>query len=143
MEKTYYGDLSLSRDKVWIADNIKPHVSLRFKQLFPKLHEAQRPPFKFFDTPDTAADLKWLMSRYPLRMSAKDERYLKKRDKFYRDEQSINEAILSPNYTPKERVGFRSGYALRKYQAVAVDFIERVRSAIVLDDVGLGKTYQH
>ncbi|MFG0772832.1 SNF2-related protein [Vibrio plantisponsor] len=139
---TYYGKLSLEKDHRWKLSDIKPHVSLRLKQLFPRLSQGKLPPFFLNDVLDTASDLVWFMNRYPFEMNHSDEKHLHSQHSLYLDKQASNEAILNPDYTPKDRVGFKDGKALRPYQAVAVDFAESVKSALILDEIGLGKTIE-
>lgn len=139
--KTTYGNLARI-NKQWKLTEIKPHVCLRLKQIFPRIAEGARAPFLLGDTLDTASDLSWFMSRYPLEMTTKDRRYLQSQTRKYKQFQAANEAILDPLYSPKARVGFRPGKALRPYQAVAVDFGEAVKSGLILDEIGLGKTIE-
>ena len=137
----YYGNLSRV-DGAWLLSEIKPHVSLRLKKLFPRISTYQSPPFSLNDTPDTAADLVWFMSRYPLNINIVDKGYLFGQNHLYLETQAANEAILNPDYKPKERIGFRTGKLMRIYQRIAVDFVESVKSVLILDEIGLGKTIE-
>jgi len=115
---------------------------MRLKQVFTRIANWETSPFRIAATPINEADIQWFMERYPLELSAKDARRLKKGSKFFYDTQAAAENILLPTWTPTERPGLLPGQTLRRYQRVALDLTERVRQLILLDDVGLGKTYE-
>lgn len=52
--------------ETWVVDALKPHVSIRFKDVFKGIEFGSRPPFLLRDRMDRAFDLDWFMSRYPL-----------------------------------------------------------------------------
>lgn len=137
-----YGVLSLSPEGDWVIEKVAAHVALRLKQIFPKLASWQTAPFKIRNNKINAADIQWFMDRYPLECSTADLNRLNGAAKDFFDTQSDAECILMPNWTPMERGGLLPGQALRGYQRVAIDFTEKVRQVILLDDVGLGKTYE-
>ena len=55
--------------KVWRASDLRPHVSIRFKDMFKGIRLGDRPPFDLIDRADRATDLDWFMQRYPLEMT--------------------------------------------------------------------------
>lgn len=140
-KKQFVGSLS-RKDGEWILSDVKPHVCMRLKRLFARIAEHSRPPFQLKDSPDVAADLVWFFDRYPFDMSLSDKKHLNKVHRGFLSNQAKSESILLPNYVPKERLGFKEGYGLRDYQKVAVDFAEHARSALILDEIGLGKTIE-
>ncbi|MFL7013678.1 SNF2-related protein [Enterovibrio norvegicus] len=140
MANVKYGNIELTSDHKWKLFDVKPHVSLRLKQLFPRISEGGTQPYYLGDKPDVAADLTWFMHRYPLNISPENAAYLNAKDVEYHEHQASCELILSPEYSPSERAGFNEGKALRKYQGQAVDFVDQVVSALILDEIGLGKT---
>ena len=134
---------SLKRDKEsWIISDLEPHVALRLKQLFPKVPTWSSGPFTLDDHIDVAADLVWFTSRYTLSIEKGDLRYLKRRSKRFYKEQAEAEAIMLPNYTPTKRPGLKNGQAFRPYQLKALDLIAQVQNLLLIDDIGLGKTYE-
>lgn len=140
MSRTY-GQLRRTSDG-WCLTKPEPHVSIRLKKIFPRLPKASAGPFFFPDTLDTAADLTWFIQRYNLAISDKDRRQLNRCARRYYKEQSDAELILSPTHAGRIRAGLKPGQALRPYQNVALDFIEKVRRMLLIDDIGLGKTYE-
>jgi hypothetical protein len=126
----------------WIISALLPNVSIRFKQLFAGVRKSSTGPFPLIDTLDNATDLLWFTQRYPLTVSTSDIRYLKKRSKQHTTLVEKTESILSPNYQATERGGLKAGQSLRWYQLTALDFIESVNSVLLIDDVGLGKSYE-
>ncbi len=55
--------------KQWVLDGLEPHVSIKLKNIFPKIPKTSVGPFLFDNTPENCADLEWFMSRYPLAIS--------------------------------------------------------------------------
>lgn len=142
MSRTY-GALFYDRnDHRWVIDSLEPHVAIRLKHNFPRIPKSKAGTFTLPDTLDTATDLKWFIQRYPLLHSVEDFKYLKKQNKKYLTEQAGAEGIKLPNYMPKGRAGLLPGQSFRGYQSVWVDFIEQVKACLLIDDVGLGKTYE-
>ncbi|WP_415913098.1 SNF2-related protein [Neptuniibacter sp. QD37_11] len=126
----------------WILKDIEPHVTLRLKQNFAKIPKWSAGPFHLEDTKDIAADLEWFMQRYPLVVSQMDRKRLKKMSKAYYKDQADADAILMPTRTPTERVGLFPGQEIRWYQKISLDLYEQVKNLLLIDDVGLGKTYE-
>lgn len=143
MKRKSYGTLTYDAiNQSWVIDKLAPHVAMKLKQIFTKLSPSSICPFVFKNTDTHAADLAWFMERYPLECSTSDRRLLSKRAKAFYLDQEASELILSPTWIPKNRAGLLEGQILRHYQQVAIDMVEKMRSLILLDDVGLGKTYE-
>lgn len=140
-EQKYYGNLEYKAGK-WHISNIPPHVALRLKQLFPRIPSHRTGVFSLFDHDDVAADIVWFTTRYPLVISKQDSKRLSTDSKRFYQDQETAEHILNPGYTPKDRVGLKPGQAFREIQKVGVDMLEKVRSLIMVDDIGIGKTYE-
>jgi SNF2 family DNA or RNA helicase len=141
-----HGTLALLKakggERYWSMSEVLPHVAIRLKQLFPSIRKSSTGPFDLKDTLDNASDIEWFTSRYPMVISEKDKRYLKKVKGAFNKLQSDAEVMLSPNYQPQARRGLKDGQIFRPYQRTALDVIERVQSLLLVDDVGLGKTYE-
>jgi len=143
MKRKTYGTLTFDEQKAaWIIDKIPAHVAMRLKQIFTRIATWETAPFRITDTKVNAADIEWFMERYPLDCSARDKRRLKGGAKDFYETQVGAENILLPDWKPSARGGLLPGQKLRNYQLVAIDFAEKVRQMILLDDVGLGKTYE-
>lgn len=73
-----YGFLRLSEDKkYWIIEKAEPHVSIRLKQVFPKIQKTAVPPYFITRSIYIDADIDWFMQRYPLEMSDHDQAALR------------------------------------------------------------------
>lgn len=143
MKRKLYGSLTYDACKaLWKISDVPPHVAMRLKQIFTKLSPTAVVPFQITDTDTNAADIQWFMERYPLSVSNADKRRLNRDTRRFYQDQVEAERILMPDFTPTERVGLKSGQILRTYQKQAVDLAEKMKSLIILDDVGLGKTYE-
>lgn len=141
MLQKYYGSLQYEKGR-WVIRKLIPHVALRLKQLFPKIPISRSGPFYLHDQLDVAADLVWFCCRYPLEMSDKQSNYLNERADHFYQEQAKAEAILLPDYQPTNRTGLKEGQVFRSYQLKALDMIAQVKSLLLIDDIGLGKTYE-
>lgn len=137
----YDGKIHLENDQ-WVLSDVRPHVCMWLKRLFPRLSQSSIQPFYLDDSPSMVADIAWMMQRYRFEIAKTDKRYLNKQHRWYQSNQAKSEHILSPDYIPVERLGFNDGYALRDYQKIAVDFVEHAESALILDEIGLGKTIE-
>lgn len=143
MNRKTYGTLAFDEpSSSWIIDKIPAHVAMRLKQIFTRIATWQTAPFRISATQVNSADIQWFMERYPLECSLSDMRRLKSGARAFYDTQVSAENILMPSWAPTARGGLLPGQTLRQYQLVAIDFVEKVRTAILLDDVGLGKTYE-
>lgn len=138
-----YGTLALQpQQSRWQVSDLPPHVAIRFKQMFPRVPVASSGPFYLNDNADTAADIDWFISRYPLDMSPDDAAYLASRSTLFYDRRSEIGRILLPEWKPVERKGLLPGQSFRSYQSVFFDYYERAGSLLLVDDIGLGKTYE-
>jgi len=141
IQKKTYGKLDKGDDS-WSISDLEPHVALRLKQLFPKIPTWSAGPFTLMNQVDVAADLIWFTSRYPLAIEPVDLRYLKHQSKLFYKDQAEAEAIMLPNYQPTVRPGLLEGQSFRQYQLRALDLIDHVHNLLLIDDIGLGKTYE-
>jgi len=137
------GRLQFASDRIepgWIVADLKPHVSMRFKDMFKGVPFGSTPPFFLRDRPAIAADLDWFMQRYSLAMDDSTAGYLARRLSEWRDNQAAVAAIHAEAYTPPMLGGFRAGEAPMGYQRRAADLLRTTGRLLLLDDVGLGKT---
>ena len=119
---------------------LKPHVAQRFKNVFKSIQPGETSPFHLKDKPDTAADLEWFFSRYPVDLSPKAEARLKEGTQAFRRRQEEVEAIVAADWKPGPVLGFKEGMAPFPYQARAAALAKTTGRLLLLDDVGLGKT---
>jgi SNF2 family DNA or RNA helicase len=135
-----YGTLTLSGAD-WILDKIEPHVSIRLKQLFPRIAKASTCPYTIPHNDILDADIAWFLSRYPLAMTDADRDALTGGRLRFEDNLAAMEQILLPDYKPPAALGLRPGQKQRHYQAQAVEVLKRRGRLLLGDEGGLGKTY--
>jgi len=136
-----YGQLTLTSDKrSWVIKDLAPHVAIRLKQLFPRLSKTRVDEFTFPNDLEHCSDLAWFTSRYPLNISAQDSRALRKGQKGYVARKAELETILLPDYVASPFAGLKPACQARHYQMQAVDLGHAMRSLLLADDIGLGKT---
>lgn len=142
MKTKAYGTLSFDGKKnEWVIAKLEPHVSLRFKQMFPRVSTSKLPPFRIAHSEDACADLQWFTLRYPLTISEADSELLNTtKDEFFHN-RAATEAILLPSWKGGRTKGLRKGQSLRPYQKSANAFHMAVKKLLLVDAIGSGKTY--
>lgn len=127
----------------WVIDTMEPHVSIRFKQLFPKIPIYATVPYKIENTIDICADLYWFSTRYPFELSKEDTKALSKGKKLFDLKiEQLQKILSTPSYThDMNRTLFKEGQALRHYQEQIVALLWLNKTVLCGDDLGLGKTY--
>lgn len=135
-----YGSLAYSNNS-WVMTNLPPHVSIRLKQIFPRIKKTDMGPFTFPNDDMTCADLQWFAQRYPLGMTGPDKKRLNAGRVQFEGIQAELERILTPDYVPSALTGLRDGQEIRLYQSQAIDMLFRRKALLLGDYVGLGKTY--
>lgn len=124
----------------WIVADLKPHVSMRFKDVFKGIPFGSIPPYFLRDRPSIAADLDWFMQRYPMTVSISATQRLREQLDLHAENLAKVEAIRAEGYTPPLLGGFKDGEAPMTYQRRAADLLRSTGRLLLLDDVGLGKT---
>ncbi|MEX5600716.1 SNF2-related protein [Pseudophaeobacter sp. C1-32P7] len=124
----------------WHVADLKPHISIRFKQVFQGIQYGSTPPFALRDRPDLAADLDWFMQRYPLHMSDEAKARLGVQLTEHANVQARIEELRRPDYVPGIRQGFKEPEQAEGYQLRAAEMLRSTGRLLLMDDVGLGKT---
>lgn len=113
------------------------HARIRLKSLFPQISKTEYKVITLEATPQNCRDLEWFTQRYPMRMDADTAWLIAEESKLHKEGQDELEAILQTKYRPKK---YGLAKPLRKYQAIACDIYLRVKSLLLTDELGLGKT---
>ncbi len=126
----------------WHIGSIEPHVSIRLKQVFPKIPKTATPPYRITRNLATDADMSWFLDRYPLEMAESTRSELTKRKRDFKRQQYDLERILLPDYKcDMIPAGLNEGEEIRAYQMQAVEILQQKGNLLLGDDGGLGKTY--
>jgi len=141
LRKTYGKLLFDKKKNEWVITEAQPHICIKLKSIFPKIHKTDVVPFFFTNSAETATDLRWFMERYPFEISDAD---LKKIETGYQENLKYVadvEEILLPDYHPSPVLlkGIINSEA-RPYQIKANQLLMKVSSYLLGDDLGLGKT---
>ena len=135
-----YGRL-VKTDTGWQMQDVPAHVSLRLKQVFPRLHKGQRGVFNFPADDRTAADLDWFRDRYPVLISPEDNQALIGGRLSFEDKQAVTERLFLKGFKAPDYAGLQPGQTVRRYQSQAIEMLRLSGGLLLGDDVGLGKTY--
>ncbi len=137
-----YGRMTLSEDrKTWVVESLEPHVSIRFKQIFPGVPKSTVPPYRLPHNMPTDADLEWFTQRYPLDVPPFDRMMLEQGRASFLQRQAEMESILLPDYKPTGTAKLKEAQVIRPYQWQAIELLRRRGKLLLGDEVGLGKTY--
>lgn len=115
-----------------------PHVMIVIKKVLRRAHPHRGGAVFVADTPDTARDIEWLHSRYPLQMTARTATVLAERVAQYTARQQVVDDILAGR-SGKPLLG-NPARAPRKYQLEFNTLARSVKRMILGDDAGLGKS---
>lgn len=122
---------------LWIIE-AEPNVIVRVKRIFPRVTMKREGTLVMTDTAELARELTWVLDRWPLDMDAATRARLEGRTAEWRDAQDSVERILD---------GQRLEYAMeparepRDYQLVAADLALTTGRLLLLDEIGLGKSF--
>ncbi len=133
-----FGKIQIDGAQILI-DKAEPHVCIKLKAVFTKIAAGATQPFKFVKSPEHCNDLLWFIDRYPLEISEKDLRALKRGKSEYVKTKAHLERILLPDYQPTLPV-LNAGKEARQYQIVGRDTFLSCKRLLIGDDIGLGKT---
>jgi SNF2 family DNA or RNA helicase len=132
-----YGSLRFSAKENRFHIQCEPHVVMRLKRVFPKIHSSQHGIIQIHASEETARDLEWFMDRFPLQVDNDSREHLLRRSNSHRERLAKVEAILAGHIQPPE---FGLAMPLREYQQIAAQIAFERQSLLLADDVGLGKT---
>ncbi|MBY6055348.1 SNF2-related protein [Leisingera daeponensis] len=124
----------------WTIADLKPHISMRFKDVFKGIRFGSTPPFELKDRPDLAADLDWFMMRFPLDLTDSAKARMGEQLQTYAKTQARVAELKRPDYQPSIQPGFRAPEKAEPYQLRAAEMLRSTGRLLLLDDVGLGKT---
>ena len=132
-----YGTIETDKEHKKFLLTVEPHVAIRLKRIFPRVEASALGVIRISISDDTACDLEWFMTRYPLEavngaaeaVAAGSERYRKKVE-------SINQLLSGHGQV----LPFNLAVPLRDYQATATAMALQTKGLLIADDIGLGKT---
>lgn len=132
-----YGTVAYNTEDPGWRISPEPQVMLRLKRVFDSISKKHFGYARLSDTPEHARELEWFLERYPMVISARDQKRLAAQAEEHRKTEADVAHILEPNYVP---TSFELAVPPRQYQAAAADLVLRTGRLLLADDVGLGKT---
>lgn len=118
----------------------EPHVLIKLKRLFPRASANRAGVVLLAHTPDVSRDLEWFLDRYPLAMAAEVRAALHRSAEFQRRTEQlvldITAGVERPDYGWRE-----TARPARDYQLAPADIVHATGRLLLVDDLGLGKTY--
>ena len=137
----FYGTLSYNkRSRCWMVRGEAPMTEL-LKRLWPGASGGRRGEVRVPASRRAAADLGWVMLRYPLVISVQDERRWQEAKERAREDYRRREmARVAPPAADPPASAF-SG-TLKVFQRKGLSFLLMTPRALLADEMGLGKTVQ-
>lgn len=129
-----FGKVRLVRGK-WLIE-CEPHVMIRLKRTFEKMHRMPDGAAVLEDTPENARELEWFLERFPMVVD-EDMVYLGSRAEQHRRLADEVASITANGFVPRE---FALAIPAREYQRIAAELAARTGRLLCADDLGLGKT---
>ncbi len=125
------------KKKEWVLE-APPHILMRAKRVFSKAQQGPSKALHLSDSPETARDLEWFISRYePYEVSALDLERLQGRSSVHKEKESLVQRFLA---NPSTTRSFDLALPPRDYQKIAGDLILSTGALLLADDLGTGKT---
>jgi SNF2 family DNA or RNA helicase len=113
------------------------NVLMKFRRLFPRVKSAKNGAAQITSTEEVCRELQWFLLRHPLPITEKDRFLLDAKAASHKAREKQVIRLLTGETAPR---GFPLALPLRNYQAVAADMAYTLRSLLLGDQVGLGKT---
>lgn len=138
-ELIYYPKEVLVRDRGYWEIKATPDVMMRIKRVFMRIDRGKRGRIFIADSDEVCRDLSWVMQRYPLEMNGAARSRLKEGTRDHIKQEEVVTSILAGG-EPKlgSRVPEREPY---DYQRTAANLIIANKRLLLVDDLGLGKTF--
>ena len=131
-----YGKIELdAKGRTWRITT-EPHVALRLKRIFPKIDTRDHGVMSISATPETSRDLEWFLERYPHDVAAAG--VMAERASKHKEAETTVQKLLNGTQAPK---AFNLKLPPRDYQVMAAQMWLTVKSLLLGDEVGLGKTF--
>lgn len=138
-----FGTAKLREETIGPAEwalRMEPHVSIRFKRVFPQVRQGLTGDSEYCltATEENCRELEWFMQRFPLQVDPPNalER-LARGARAFDKRADLAQTILNGTYERKE-VAMQP--AARPYQEQAAVLCHHMGGLLVADDLGLGKT---
>lgn len=132
-----YGELTYNGGFWYLK--AEPHVTMMLKRIFPRVPANREGVLTLSDTPSTAVDLDWVMTRWPLDLSAPTHQHLLARLEAHRVLQAEVDAIMAGSLRlGYERVPLRQP---KDHQVSAADLALKTGHVLLTDPLGGMKSF--
>jgi len=116
-----------------------PHVMMRLKRWFKQAPQGEGDSLLLHDNPSNAAELAWILERYPMQMSEDDRLLLVLRAEEQKDREVLIASVQSGK-AAKAFPAFKLALPAREYQVEAAQLCYHSGSLLLADQMGVGKT---
>lgn len=138
-ELVYHPPEFMVRDRGFWEVKAAPEVMLRLKRIFMRIDKGRRGKVFIADSDEVCRDMTWVLQRYPMEADARARSRLKEGTREHVKTEEIVQNILAGHEVKLgSRVPEREPYP---YQRTAADLIIATKRLLLVDDLGLGKTF--
>lgn len=139
-----HGNVKRYGEAWWIET--EPHLMIKLKRWFPRVEANRQGALVIKATAEVSRDIQWFMSRYPMKLTKKDQELLDGESADHKSLEVEAQEILAGGALKRKlkwEVESPPAPGLpRDYQLVAADLALRTGALLVADDIGLGKTLE-
>lgn len=125
---------------LWVLE-VDPSVRAKCRRVLVRVRPTRSSAIVVSDTVEVARDITWFMERYPLDpVDEKSRRRLGDRAAAHREQEDRITQILAGEYQRRQLL-HEPAKPARDYQTLAVELLREKKRMLLVDEVGLGKTF--
>lgn len=118
-----------------------PHVAIKIKRLFPRVKLQDTGAIAIADTAEVAREIEWVLDRWPMEMEGSVRARLLRQADRHRETETAIESILTGGRRLDGLGWLEPELPPREYQQQAGDILLTTGRLLLLDVLGLGKTF--
>ncbi len=120
---------------------VEPQVIIRLKRIFPRVMKEKRGALVLTDTPEVAAELRWVIGRWPVVVDPVTAAMLDQRAREHDGRVALVDRVLTGYQPPLGADVMTMGIDLRPHQVVARNLAWETGRLLLTDPLGAGKTF--
>lgn len=133
---------TISRHGKWWKLTADPDVMIRVKRAIPGVKTSRAAALIIADTDSNGTELEWLLQRWTFDITPDDLAHLTERaDNARTREHLVQDVIAGTGQAPRGAHWVTPALPLRDYQQTAVDMIRATGATLIVDELGLGKSF--
>lgn len=133
---------TISRHGKWWKVTADPDIMIRVKRAIPGVKTSRAAALLIADTDSNGTELEWILQRWTFDITPEDLAHLTRRAREASDrEHLVQDVIAGVGQVPRGAYWVSPALPLRDYQQTAVDMIRATGATLIVDELGLGKSF--